>query len=135
MSMPDRRPVLVVDDDPDVVALAVRVLDRDGWRVVATTDPREAAALAVKERPFLAIVDLMMPHLDGEELVHELRRALGEQAPKVVVASAAYARADISQRLGAEASLDKPFDIDDLRDVVARFGDGHRDPSVPPRSR
>lgn len=134
----ERRPILVVDDDADVVAIARRVLEHAGWKVETTTDPRQALEIAARTRPCLVIVDLMMPHMDGEELLIELRQRLqGEEMPPIALVSAAYSRAEIARRLHVDASLAKPFDLTDLRDLAARFAAAHRDrpSSRPPTDR
>lgn len=130
-----RAPILVVDDDADVVAIARRTLEHAGWLVEATTDPREALELAARVRPCLVLVDLMMPHIDGEELLTALRARFSEdEMPKLALISAAYSRAEVARRLEVDASIAKPFDITDLRDLAARFAAAHRDrsSSVPP---
>ena len=131
----ERAPILVVDDDADVVAIARRTLEHAGWRVEGTTDPREALEIAARVRPCLVLFDLMMPHLDGEELLSELRDRFSEdEMPKFALISAAYSRAEVARRLDVDASIAKPFDIADLRDLAARFASAHRDraSSVPP---
>ena len=132
-----RRPILVVDDDPDVLRLASRVLGSAGFRVLSAHDPREALETAVAERPCLLFVDLMMPHLDGEELLRAIRARVGDDAPRVVLVSAAYSRSEAARRMDADAVLAKPFAIDDLRDLAVRFAAEHRDRagSNPPGTR
>lgn len=130
-----RAPILVVDDDADVVAIARRTLEHAGWLVEGTTDPREALEIAARVRPCLVLVDLMMPHMDGEELLIELRaRFAKDEMPKLALISAAYSRAEVARRLDVDASIAKPFDIADLRDLAVRFASAHRDrsSSVPP---
>lgn len=132
----ERRPILVVDDDPEVIAIVRRVLGHAGWAVIGTTDPREAVTLAAEREPCLVLVDLMMPYLDGEELIVELRSRLGERMPKVALVSAAYSRAEVARRAGVDATLPKPFELADLRDLAVRFAAEHRDrpSSRPPRA-
>ncbi|AKF11747.1 response regulator [Sandaracinus amylolyticus] len=135
----ERCPILVVDDDADVVTLARKVLEHAGWLVEATTDPRHALEIATRVKPCLVLVDLMMPHMDGEELLCALRAAFrGDAMPKIALISAAYSRAEVAKRLEVDASLAKPFDLDDLRDVAVRFASAHRDRPTsrpPPPSR
>lgn len=126
----ERRPILVVDDDADVIAIARRVLGHGGWIVEGSTDPREALAMAEQRSPCLVIFDLMMPHMDGEEFLHALRErcaARGVAMPATALISAAYSRAEIARRLDVDASIAKPFELDDLRDLAVRFASRHRD--------
>lgn len=114
------RAILVVDDDPDVLKLIERVLAHDGMNVITAADPRTALSLYENERPCLLVVDLMLPQMDGEELVQSIVRRYGKRPP-VIILSASAVRSEVAHRIGAEASLAKPFDIEDLRDTVARF--------------
>ena len=132
----ERRPILVIDDDPDVIAIVRRVLGHAGWVVIGTTDPREGLELASEREPCLILVDLMMPHMDGEELLLELRARLRDRMPPVALVSAAYSRTEIARRADVDASLPKPFEIADLRDLAARFAAADRDrpSSTPPHT-
>ena len=130
-----RSPIFVVDDDPEVIAIVKRVLGHAGWHVEGTTDPRVALEQAIVRRPCLIFVDLMMPHMDGEELLIALRDRMRDAMPKVVLISAAYSRVEVAKRLEVDASLPKPFELGDLRDLASRFAGEHRDrsSSQPPR--
>jgi len=68
------RKILVVDDEPDIVELLKYHLEREGFRVLAAFDGREALELTVKEHPDLLILDLMLPGLEGLEVCRRLRR-------------------------------------------------------------
>ncbi len=128
-----RRPILVVDDDRDLATMVKRYLEHHGWRVVTVTDPRSAITRCIDAQPSLVLVDLMMPHLDGEELVRQLRGVLHRETPAIVLVSAAHSRHEVQKRLSLPASLGKPFSMDDLRDLCVRFAGEHRDKaSVPP---
>ena len=131
----ERRPILVIDDDPDVIAIVRRVLGHAGWIVIGTTDPRDGLRMAIDQTPCLLLIDLMMPHMDGEELLLELRRSMGERMPPVALISAAYSRTEVARRADVDATLPKPFEITDLRDLAARFAPDDRDrpSSTPPR--
>jgi CheY-like chemotaxis protein len=113
-------PILVLDDDVEVVRLITTVLVQAGYRVISATDPREALRLA-EQKPALVLADLMMPHLDGEAFVRALRSQLGDQMPPVVLITASLARGEIARRAGAAASVQKPFDLQDIRDLAHRF--------------
>ena len=128
-----RRPILVVDDDRELATMIKRYLEHHGWRVITVTDPRSAITRCVDAQPSLVLVDLMMPYLDGEELVRQLRGVLHRETPAIVLVSAAHTRAEVQKRLLLPASLGKPFAMDDLRDLCVRFAGDHRDKvSVPP---
>jgi len=116
-SVPPKR-VLVVDDDKDILVLLERVLRADGYEVVTMTDGGEAL-LACEKAPFaLILLDLMMPKMDGEIFLGRLRAKLGVDMPPVVVLSASSKRADIARAYGAAATLEKPFELEDVRELV-----------------
>jgi DNA-binding response OmpR family regulator len=111
---PNGRTVLVVDDDRDATTMIRRFLEQHGYRVVVVNDPRSAMDRCLDARPALVIVDLMMPHLDGEGFVRQLRGVLREGTPPILLVSASSMRTDIQKRLALPASLAKPFAMDEL---------------------
>jgi two-component system KDP operon response regulator KdpE len=79
--------VLVVDDDPDFLALATRILEAMGVeRIVTAPNAAAAVALAAAHRPYAALVDLGLPDRDGTDLGQEL--AALAWSPRVVLTSA-----------------------------------------------
>jgi CheY-like chemotaxis protein len=117
MSAPSKR-VLLVDDDEDILRLVARVLEADGYDVVTTTDG-EAALAECEKAPFaLILLDLMMPKMDGETFLARLRARFGTEAPPFVVLSASSQRADIARAHGAIGTLEKPFELEDVRELV-----------------
>ncbi len=70
---PPSRPILVVDDDRKIVALVRAYLEREGYRVVSAYDGREALQRARTDDPALIVLDLMLPEVDGLEVMRILR--------------------------------------------------------------
>jgi DNA-binding response OmpR family regulator len=108
--------ILVVEDTATMLILMVKILERAGYRVVATGDPRQVLPLAAEDRPDLVLVDLFMPHLDGLAVAAALGAAHGEDAPPVVLLTGEDTD-DIRRRAaeaGIRAVLCKPYGIDDL---------------------
>jgi DNA-binding response OmpR family regulator len=132
MTLPDApkpdgpKPILVVDDDRDLATMMKKFLEHHGFRVVVVTDPRSAITRCIDAGPALVLVDLMMPYLDGEDLVRQLRGVLHKQTPAIVLVSASHMRAEVQKRLALPASLSKPFTMDDLLGVCMRFASEHR---------
>ena len=120
------RPILIVDDDRDLALMMKRFIEHHGWRVVVVNDPRSAITRCIDSTPCLVLVDLMMPYLDGEDLVRQLRGVLHRETPAIVLVSASQMRTDAQKRLALPASLSKPFSMDDLLDVCVRFASDHR---------
>ncbi|HEX8746453.1 MAG TPA: response regulator [Pyrinomonadaceae bacterium] len=68
------RRILVADDDPAILRLVTAIVEKEGYEVVPAKDGREAYQLLQKESDFLAgIFDVMMPHIQGPELVRYMR--------------------------------------------------------------
>ena len=107
----DRRgSVLVVDDEPTIAEVVARYLDRAGYETrVAGNGPR-AIELAGAQRPDLVVLDLMLPGLDGLEVMRRLRE-LGRDHLAVILLTAKGEESDrvIGLRLGADDYVVKPF--------------------------
>jgi two-component system cell cycle sensor histidine kinase/response regulator CckA len=113
--------ILVVDDDPEVLALAVDILQRTGYTVLATGDPRHALRLVrTRAEPLhLLLTDVVMPLMNGLELAAEVRAI--RPGIKILLMSA-YRITEIEDyqtRLApGEPFLDKPFTIPGLERAV-----------------
>ena len=115
------RRVLVVDDDEQLRYVLRETMTEDGYEVEAASNGREALTIIERWQPDLIVLDLMMPVMDGETFRQEQRRlGLVERAP-VIVLSAAREMLSIAERVGAAASVPKPFDLDDLLATVSRL--------------
>jgi DNA-binding response OmpR family regulator len=113
--------ILVVEDDPDLAKMLARILDHEGYSV-ATCEDGAAALHHLDSNPVdLLITDLMMPGMEGEEMLLELRRRRKSPAVPVILISASAVRAQVAERLDVEASLSKPFDTEELVQLVASF--------------
>lgn len=109
-------PILVIDDDPDLCALLRLTLEHDGHRVVTACDGMEAIRAYELNRPSMLFVDLMMPQLDGEELL----RVLGTPRPPVVLITASVRREEVAERFGIKDALEKPFDIEHVKALARK---------------
>jgi DNA-binding response OmpR family regulator len=105
---------LVVDDEAPIRGLLRTVLELDGWEVIEAEDGAQALALAKAERPHGVVLDVMMPVMDGFEVLAELRRTPHGREMAVVMLTAKTRPSDILRgtRLGADLYLTKPFDPD-----------------------
>jgi DNA-binding response OmpR family regulator len=103
-----RRKVLVVDDDPRIVALVRAYLAREGFDVVTARSGPEALERAERHRPDLVVLDLMLPGLDGLEVARRLREA-GPVAILMLTARSSVADRVRGLLQGADDYLPKPF--------------------------
>jgi len=113
--------VLLVDDDPGVLEATSQVLREWGYAVDEARDGETALSLARNAKPDLMLVDLMMPVMDGWTLIRRLREERVAPGVPVVVFSADREAREKARDLNAEATLRKPFELQDLQDVVERL--------------
>jgi len=114
-------PVIVIDDEPDVLELLRDVLRDEGLPVIAVDHPDRALNAAADVSPSVVLVDLMLPGCNGIELARQLRRLGLEGTPMVAMsASRRMLTAAESSEL-FDDTLAKPFDLSDLLDCVDRF--------------
>jgi len=113
------RPILVVDDDPTILATVSEVLDMEGFAVMTATNGAEALVAVDQAVPSLVLLDMRMPVLDGWGFMRAIR-ARGLNLTVVVMTAAADARR-WGREIGAEGVLAKPFDIDELVRAVYQW--------------
>ncbi len=116
---PNRKPVLIVEDDPDLLDMMEIVLDSADYSVRKALNGKEALDATRHEMPGLILLDMKMPVMDGWEFAARFRNEFDGAAPIVVVTAAADARMR-AEEIGAQGYLAKPFEIDDLIQCVAR---------------
>ena len=124
--MSDQSPVteqriLVVDDEPDIVALVAYHLARAGYRVSTVSTGHDAVEAARREHPALIVLDLMLPGLSGYEVLEQLRAEASTRDIAVLMLTARREEQDRIRglSLGADDYLTKPFSPQEL---VLRVG-------------
>ena len=111
--------ILVVDDDPEIVALLTTRLTLRGYMVSSASDGHRAVELAKRERPALIILDVMMPGKSGWEVAKDLKHDPVTKDIKIVMLSAMGKTNELTAAInGADASLDKPFEFDELERII-----------------
>ena len=111
--------ILVVDDDPEIVALLTTRLGHRGYKVSSASDGHRALELAKRERPAVIILDVMMPGKSGWEVAKDLKHDPVTKDIKIVMLSAMGKTNELTAAInGADASLDKPFEFDELERII-----------------
>jgi CheY-like chemotaxis protein len=115
--------LLLVEDTDDLRRLFSRVLKANGFDVLEASDGHEALELLEGFRPELVVTDLMMPGMDGFELIRRVRAIPGlADLPIVAITAAATAEAECeARRAGAADILPKPLDSRDLLRRLEEF--------------
>jgi signal transduction histidine kinase/CheY-like chemotaxis protein len=119
----DRRTLVAIDDDPVDLDLLEAVLGSGGWRVVRAAGGEEGLRAVRRERPAVVVLDLLMPDVDGFEVVEKLRAdPLVGDVPILVLTSKEMTRADHERLAGQISHLVQKgtFPQADLVDLVSR---------------
>jgi DNA-binding response OmpR family regulator len=108
--------ILVVDDDPDILAVVRINLELEGFEVETAEDGREAVDKAVAEPPQLILLDIMMPRMDGLTALRRIRSHASTGNTSIILLTARGLPEDRVRglELGADDYITKPFDISEL---------------------
>lgn len=116
-------PILVVDDDPSILATVSEILDLEGYPVQTAVNGAEALRVVERMPPSLVLLDMRMPVMDGWDFAGALRqRGLH---PPILVMTAAQNAARWAAEIGAAGYVAKPFELDDLLTAVERLRLNH----------
>ncbi len=113
--------ILVVDDQQPTHQMFQRFLSRTQYQVIGTTDSRQALALARQHQPYFITLDVMMPKVDGWEILQALKTDPATRHIPVLVCSA-WAEPELARSLGAAGFLKKPVRQRDLLAALAQLG-------------
>ena len=111
--------LLVADDEYAIVEALTALLEDEGYRVVTAANGEEALARLAELTPDLLLLDVMMPLLDGREVLRVMRENAAWATIPVIVMSAA-ARPMSPAQLGTATFLRKPFDLSVLLGLIER---------------
>jgi CheY-like chemotaxis protein len=127
--MAGRATILVVDDDPSIRSIVARILRREEYEVGEASDGREALEKMRAGAYDAVVLDLMMPVMDGFEVVHYLERHEDAGTPCVIIMSAAVERSlQTAESPRVHALVRKPFELPTLvaavENCTSRHGKG-----------
>lgn len=111
--------LLIADDEPNILLSLDYLMRREGFHVLLARDGQEALDLIVRERPALALLDVMMPLRSGLEVCQQVRQDPTLDGVQILLLTAKGRETDVSKGLamGANAYMTKPFST---RELVAR---------------
>jgi CheY-like chemotaxis protein len=113
--------VLLADDDPRVLSVVSRYLDLEGYDMSTVSDGEAAVTTAIRDRPDLIILDIMMPGIDGIEACRRIRANPATSQTPVLMFSALSEEAEIARLAGADGMLPKPYNLPALAEAVKTF--------------
>jgi len=132
LSQATKSTIMVVDDNPDLVTLIRAFLEQKEFYVLCAYDGPQALAGIEKQKPDLILLDIMMPEMDGLEVLRRLKAAPETSSIPVILLSALNQLKDISTgyEMGADHYITKPFTIAHLMTVIDHLLSGDRRHSV-----
>lgn len=109
--MSDKKTILVVEDEEDLRDIVIYNLERDGYKTVGVESGEQGLESAIRLRPDLVILDLMLPGMNGMDVCRQLKQADDTKSIPIIMASAKGEEADIVSglELGADDYVTKPF--------------------------
>lgn len=120
--------VLLAEDEPNIVESLTFLLERAGYEVAVETDGRQALDTALQDAPDVMILDVMLPELDGYEILRQLRADRRAASLPVLMLTAKGQRADRQTALdsGADLFITKPFANAEIIEAVEQLADRSR---------
>ena len=109
--MDTQRTIMVVDDNPDIITIVKTILEGKGYQVLSASGGQELLNLLTDRKPDLIILDIMMPEMDGLEVLGRLKAVAETASVPVILLTAKVQYEDVlgGYNLGADYYITKPF--------------------------
>jgi len=120
--MGQKKKILIVDDERDIVKVLVIRLESSGYEVIAAFDGAQGVFMAHKEKPDLIILDIRMPSGDGFSVAERLKRSSHTWTIPIIFLTGSPEREAEGKAmdLGARFFIKKPYDPEELLDAIKR---------------
>lgn len=123
MTMADTKSVLLVEDESPLRMILAEAIQQAGFKVFTAADGEAGYSLAEKVRPALIITDVIMPRMDGNQLMKKVRASdFGRNIPFIILTARSKMK-DYFDTMGVNAFVPKPFKGNELVDTVRRILD------------
>lgn len=118
-----KKRLMIVDDDPDALALMERVLSQEGFELVKVSNATEVGLKAAQMAPDLILLDFLMPEINGFEVCTALRENELTRGTPIMAVTCLTKERDIERifACGADEYLAKPFKVDQLLEKVSEL--------------
>jgi two-component system alkaline phosphatase synthesis response regulator PhoP len=109
--MDNKKTVTVVDDNPDIITIVKTILEGKGYHVLSASSGQELLNLLESQKPDLIILDIMMPEMDGLQVLTHLKGSADTASIPVILLTAKVQYEDVlgGYKLGADYYITKPF--------------------------
>jgi len=121
--MAKNKTILLIDDDPDIVAVTANLLKKARYDVATAATGQEGLDAAAKVKPDLILLDLGLPDIDGSEVCRRLRADQGSKAIPIIIFTARYSAevADQKHALPVEDYIIKPYEPRDMLAKIKKY--------------
>src|SRR5512139_2863016 len=130
--MEERKKILIVDDERDIVRAVMIRLQSRGYEVVAAFDGAQGVFMAHKEKPDLIILDIRMPAGDGFSVAQRLKRSIHTFTIPIIFLTGSPEKnaEEKAMALGARFYIKKPYDPEELLDAIKRALEEDSEPTL-----
>ncbi len=127
-----KRTIMVADDNPDIVTIIKTILEEKGYVVLSAFSGQEVLSLLKEQKPDLILLDIMMPQMDGLEVLTRLKEDPGTASIPVILLTAKVQYEDIlgGYKTGADYYITKPFTPTQVLEGINLFLGGDQGRSV-----
>ena len=118
-----KKKILIIDDEKDILELLEDLLSLKGYDVITALNGVEGIEKAIRERPDLILLDIMMPGINGFKVLSSLKEQK-EVAYKGIIMLSAMGDSDSlikAQELGSDDYIIKPFEIKELLEIIEKY--------------
>jgi len=124
----DKIKILIVDDEPDLVQTLRDRLEMNGYDIVTANNGKEGLEKAVQEKPNIILLDVIMPVMDGLEMLEALRKHPECKDCAIIMLTARSQRQDIvrAKVCGIQDYVVKPFDLSELVEKIESIVEHHK---------
>jgi len=124
----DKAKILIVDDEPDLVQTIQDRLEMNGYTVTTAGNGKEGLEKTLREKPDIVLLDVIMPIMDGLEILAALRKHPESKDCAVIMLTARSQRQDIVQArtCGIEDYIVKPFELSELIEKIENILECHK---------
>jgi DNA-binding response OmpR family regulator len=127
-----KRKILVVDDEPNIVQTLKDRLEMNDYDVITACNGKEGLDLAISDQPQVILLDIIMPLMDGHEMLEALRKNQKGKDISVIMLTARSQTEDIvrANACGIEDYIVKPFDLSELLEKIERIYENRKNLSA-----